>query len=247
MPEIGALAFRKGVAQNAGASNAHMGTGMIDFARARQTMVDTQIRTGDVTDQHVLEAFLRIPREAFLPEGQGTLAYRDRAVQIAGERGGAKRFLLDPMVLAKLLQLADLEDAERALVVGCGSGYSAALVAELVAEVTALESDPVLIGIARKALADRPRVSVVAGDLTVGWAAGAPYDAILIDGAVELVPEALQQQLREGGRLVAVVGTGMAGKATLFRRADGDFSGFPAFDAPAPPLPGFQKPPGFVF
>jgi protein-L-isoaspartate(D-aspartate) O-methyltransferase len=219
---------------------------MMDFARARQTMVDTQIRTGDVTDQHVLEAFLAVPRESFLPESQQTLAYRDRAVEVAGHRGGEKRFLLDPMVLAKLLQLADLEEAGRALVVGCATGYSAALVAELVAEVVALESDPALAEIARGALA-AANVTVVDGELTAGWPAGAPYDVILIDGAVEFVPEALQSQVREGGRLVAIVGTGMAGKAMLYRRIDGDFSGFPAFDAPAPPLPGFQKPPSFVF
>jgi protein-L-isoaspartate(D-aspartate) O-methyltransferase len=224
-----------------------MGTGMMDFARARQTMVDTQIRTGDVTDQHVLEAFLAVPREAFLPEAQQTLAYRDRAVEVAGHRGGPKRFLLDPMVLAKLLQLADLAEAGRALVVGCATGYSAALVAELVPEVVALESDPALARAARDALAGRPNVAVVEGELTAGWPDGAPYDVVLVDGAVELVPEALQKQVREGGRLVAVVGTGMAGKAMLYRRVDGDFSGFPAFDAPAPPLPGFQKPPSFVF
>lgn len=219
----------------------------MDFARARQTMVDTQIRTGDVTDQHVLEAFLAVPREAFLAEPQRGLAYRDRAVQVAGHRGEDKRFLLDPMVLAKLLQLADLEEAGRALVVGCATGYSAALVAELVAEVVALESDPALAGIAREALAAAANVTVVEGELTAGWPAGAPYDVILVDGAVEFVPEALQSQVREGGRLVAIVGTGMAGKAMLYRRVDGDFSGFPAFDAPAPPLPGFQKPPSFVF
>ena len=219
----------------------------MDFARARQTMVDTQIRTGDVTDQHVLEAFLAVPREAFLPDSQRTLAYRDRAVEVAGRRGGTKRFLQDPMVLAKLLQLADLEDAPRALVVGCATGYSAALVAELVGEVFALESDPALLEVARSALAAFPKVTVVAGELTAGWPAGAPYDVVVIDGAVEVVPEALRQQVREGGRLVAIVGTGMAGKAMLFRRVDGDFSGCPAFDAPAPLLPGFEKPPRFVF
>lgn len=219
----------------------------MDFARARQTMVDTQIRTGDVTDQHVLEAFLAVPREAFLPASQRTLAYRDRAVEVSGQRGGTKRFLQDPMVLAKLLQLADLEDAPRVLVVGCATGYSAALVAELVGEVFALESDPGLLEVARTALAAFPKVTVVAGELTAGCPAGAPYDVIVIDGAVEFVPEALRQQVREGGRLVAIVGTGMSGKAMLFRRVDGDFSGFPAFDAPAPPLPGFQKPPSFVF
>lgn len=220
---------------------------MIDFARARRMMVDNQIRTGDVTDQHVLEAFLAVPREAFLPDTQRTLAYRDRAVEVEGRRGGGKRFLLDPMVLAKLLQLADLEGARNALVVGCATGYSAALVAELVGEVVALESDAALVEVARKALAASQNVTVVAGDLTQGWAGGAPYDVVFLDGSVEFVPEALQTQVRDGGRLVAVVGTGMAGKAMLYRRVDGDFSGFPAFDAPAPALPGFQKPPSFVF
>jgi protein-L-isoaspartate(D-aspartate) O-methyltransferase len=222
---------------------------MIDYARARRTMVDTQIRTGDVTDQLLLEAFFAVPRELFMPEAQRSLAYRDRTVQIGGGREGAKRFMLDPLVLAKLLQLGDLDPGDSVLDVACGTGYGAALIARLAASVVALDSDAQLADRARAILGETgvSNAEIVTGGLKAGHAARAPYDVIVIEGAVEEVPQSLQAQLRDGGRLVAIVGSGMAAKAMLYRRSGEEVSGWPAFDAPAPVLAEFAKPPAFVF
>lgn len=223
---------------------------MIDFNRLRQSMVDSQIRPNDVTDLRIIAAMLEVPRERFVPEGRADLAYLDDDLPLndAGS-GGEPRYLIEPMVLAKLIQALDLSGNERVLDVGCATGYSSALLRQLAAEVIAVESDPDLAAAARGNLADPavPDVQVVHGPLINGAPDAGPYDAILVNGSVEFVPDALLDQLKDGGRLVAVIRSGPLGRATLYRRIDGDVSRRPLFDAAVPMLPGFAVPRGFVF
>jgi protein-L-isoaspartate(D-aspartate) O-methyltransferase len=223
---------------------------MIDFAAARRMMVDGQVRTSDVTDLRIVAAMLELPRERFVPESRADLAYLDLDVPVgAAATGGAARRLLKPMVLAKLVQAAAVKAGEHVLDVGCATGYSSALLARLARSAAALEEDPDLVRFAREALhaVGADNVTVVAGPLTQGWQAGAPYDVILLNGATEVVPDALCRQLKDGGRLVAVVGRGPASRAMLYRAVGGDVSGWPIFDAAAPLLPGFAAPAAFVF
>jgi protein-L-isoaspartate(D-aspartate) O-methyltransferase len=217
----------------------------MDYAAARQHMIDSQIKTNKVTDARVIEALAALPREAFVAEAQKKLAYIDRPVAI-----GAGRRMTEPMVLARLLQSAHLTGSETALVVGAGTGYSAAILSRLVKKVLALESAPDLADRARAILAQFGigNVSVVAGDLAAGRPADGPYDFILVDGAAELVPDALTAQLADRGRLAVVIKDhGVVGRGTLCTRADGVVSQRAIFDADAEVLPGFTRPQRFVF
>jgi protein-L-isoaspartate(D-aspartate) O-methyltransferase len=224
---------------------------MTDFAAARRHMVDGQVRTSDVTDLRIIAAMLELPRERFVPPAHADLAYLDLDVPVAagGGAAGAGRCLLKPMVLAKLLQAVALRADDRVLDVGCATGYSSALLARLAGFVVALEEDATLAGQAQDDLqAVAPgKAAVVVGPLTQGWQALAPYDVIFVNGAVEVVPAALHAQLKDGGRLVAVVGRTPPCRAMLYRSIAGDVSGWPIFDAAAPLLPGFAVPPAFVF
>ena len=215
---------------------------MTDFATARDRMVDSQVRPSDVTDLRLLWALQTVARERFVPEKARDLAYADYDVPIARDR-----WLLPPRVFAKLVQQADVKDTDRVLDVGCGLGYSAAVLAELAAQVTALEEDRELTAAATKALSDRSKIRVVQGALAAGCAADAPYDVIVIEGATEVRPEALLSQLADGGRLVCLLGRGPYGKATLYKRTGEDVGERPLFDAASNVLPGFAKPPAFAF
>jgi protein-L-isoaspartate(D-aspartate) O-methyltransferase len=222
----------------------------MDFAAMRRKMVDNQVRPNGVTDPGLVAAMLDIPRERFVPPDKAALAYMDGDLLIdEGGPGKAARFLLAPMVLARLIQTADIRDTDRVLDVACGTGYSSAILARLAASVIALEEDRDLADKAVRLLVRSGvgNAEVVRGPLIDGWTAGTPYDVILINGAVEYVPEALLAQVKEGGRLIAVVGAPPIGKAMLYRCAAGDVSGRPIFDAAAPPLPSFVKPRTFVF
>lgn len=216
-----------------------------DFAERRVKMVDGQIRTTDVTSAPLLEALLSLPREAFVPESQRDLAYIDEDIRIAD----GPRYLMEPSPLARLLQLADAGAGDHALVIGCGTGYSAAVLSRLVKSVVALESDPELAGRAGATLGELGcgNVTVVQGALREGYAAKAPYDVIFIDGSVEDLPASLADQLGEGGRLVAVEGRGNAGVARLYLKTDGVVTGRRAFNAAIKPLPGFERVEAFVF
>jgi protein-L-isoaspartate(D-aspartate) O-methyltransferase len=223
---------------------------MLDFTAARRTMVDSQVRTSDVTDLRIVAAMLELPRERFVPERYAELAYADLDAPVAEARPGEPvRRLLKPMVLAKLVQAAAVKADDHVLDVGCATGYSAALLARLARSVVALEQDPALAKLAAENLAavGARNVTVVTGPLTQGWSPAAPYDVIFVDGAVETVPDALCSQLKDGGGLVAVVGRVPAGRAIVYRSVRGDVSGWPVFDASAPLLPGFAAPPIFVF
>lgn len=221
-----------------------IGAAMTDFSTARRHMVDGQVRTADVTDLRVLTAMQEVPRERFVPPSAVALAYLDTDLTV-GEDGS--RRLLKPMILAKMIHAADLAGTDRVLDVGCATGYAAAVLAQIAGEVVALEQDAGLGKMAQTALTGLPNVSVVTGPLTAGWAAGAPYDVILIEGATEIEPQTFCAQLKDGGQLVCVLGSGPDTKAMLYRRSGGEMGGRPIFDARAAVLPGFRKTPVFAF
>src|SRR5438067_3021572 len=194
---------------------------MSGFATARQKMVDGQVRPSDVTDIRILDAMLAVPREAFVPENKQALAYLDLDLDVS-EGGAAKRYLIKPAVLAKMLQAAEIKETDHVLVVGCASGYAAAVIAKFAGKV----------------------VNTAAAD---GDPANAPYDVIVLNGATEIVPEKLYRQLRDGGRLVGVFATSRPSRATIVTRSRGDFGNRALFDAAAPVLPGLERLPAFVF
>lgn len=207
-------------------------------AALRQTMVDTQLKTVGVTDAAVLTAFADIPREPFLPAALTSLAHADAAHEVA-----PGRHLLAPLALALLLQRAAVQPDERVLVVGSASGYSAAILARIGARVTALESDAALI-----AMAESAGVATVAGPLADGWAAAAPYDLILFEGAIATVPAAIAAQLAPGGRIAAVLREAGVGRAFVGPLGpDGRPRGLPFIEMAAPDLPGFAGAREFAF
>ncbi|MGP0091350.1 MAG: protein-L-isoaspartate O-methyltransferase family protein [Xanthobacteraceae bacterium] len=223
---------------------------MLDFIAARRMMVDGQVRTSDVTNPGLISAMLDVPRERFVPPGKAELAYLDMDVAVAEQgHGHAPRCLLKAMVFAKLVQAAEIDETDHVLDVGCATGYSAAVLARLSRSVVALEEDAPLADKASELLASlgATNVSVVTGPLSQGWPGRAPYDVILLNGTSEIIPHGLCKQLKDGGRLVGVFGGGRAGKAMLYLSDHGEVSGRPVFDAVAPLLPGFVKPPAFVF
>ena len=220
-----------------------------DFSERRVKMVDGQIRTTDVTSAPLIEAMLTVPREAFVGAGQQDLAYIDEDIRISDGANGAARYLMEPSPLAKLLQLAEIDTSDSVLDVGCGTGYSAALLSRLARSVVALESDPALAEAAKSTLSSLgcQNVTVVTGPLPQGHAAKAPYNVIFIGGSVEEVPPSLLDQLAEDGRLVAVEGQGNSGVARLFFKAGGVVTGRRAFNAAIKPLPGFERAHAFEF
>jgi protein-L-isoaspartate(D-aspartate) O-methyltransferase len=193
---------------------------MSGFSTARQKMVDSQVRPSDVTDIRIIDAMLAVPREAFVPESKRALAYLDLDLEV-GEGGPAKQFLIKPAVLAKMLQAAEIKETDHVLVVGCATGYAAAVIGKFAALVHGATAD--------------------------GDPAKAPFDVIVLNGATEIVPEKLYAQLRDGGRLVGVFATSQPPRATLVTRSHGDFGKRALFDAAAPVLPGMERVPAFVF
>lgn len=223
---------------------------MIDFATTRRMMVDGQVRPNDVTDLRILGAMLEVPRERFLPPAKMDIAYLDLDIPVLEDADGRpRRRLLKPMLLAKLIQAAGIREDDSVLDVGCAGGYSSAIIARLARTVVALEEDVSLARSAKENLyaLGISNVSAETAPLAAGYAARAPYDVILLQGATEVEPQTLFQQLRDGGRLVCVRGGSAAGKAMVYRRAGEDVSGWPVFDATAAVLPGFTATPAFVF
>jgi protein-L-isoaspartate(D-aspartate) O-methyltransferase len=221
---------------------------MSGFSTARQKMVDGQVRPSDVTDVRIIDAMTEVPREAFVPASQRAMAYLDLDLDVS-EGASTKRFLIKPVVIAKMLQAAEITDADNVLVVGCASGYAAAIVAKLAAKVTATESDPSLAAKAKDVLAQigLANVTVQTAAAADGDAANAPYDVIVLDGATEIVPDRLYQQLKDGGRLVGVFATTKPPRAMIVTRSHGDFGNRALFDAVVPVLPGLERLAAFVF
>lgn len=219
-----------------------------DFQDLRTKMVDNQIRTRDVTDLGVIDAFLTVPREAFVPANRQALAYIDED-QLLDSEGSAPRYIMEPSAFAKLVQLALINKSDVVLDIGCGTGYSSAILSQLAGSVIGLESDSALSAVATARLQELSydNVVIVSGDLHVGYASEAPYDVILIEGAVDFIPEAFFDQLKEGGRLVAVEGRGNAGTARIYVKEDGVASGRGVFNAAVKPLPGFERIEQFEF
>jgi protein-L-isoaspartate(D-aspartate) O-methyltransferase len=217
---------------------------MFDTAAARRLMVDRQIRTADVTNLDLIAAMEAVPRELFLPPALAGQAYLDNNIAV-----GDGRALVKPMVLAKLIQAAQVGGDDHVLDVGCGTGYSSAVLSRIAGSVVALEQDAALARQAQQALeaAGAAQVVVATGPLTAGWPAAAPYDLILLDGATEIVPEELGRQLKPDGRLACIFGRAPTGKGMIYRMIEGRLVGRPTFDAAAPVLPGFVAPPAFVF
>ncbi len=219
---------------------------MVDFAQARRIMVDSQLRTFDVNDIPLLDAMNLVPRERFVAPGRESLAYMDQDILVS--QGPERRRMLSPMIAGRMIQALGIQRGDRALDVACGLGYTSAVLTELGAEVTGLEESADLAAAAQARLAELGiLVRVVSGPLEQGHGENAPYDAILVNGALEVRPEALLRQLAEGGRLVCIQGRGRAAKATLYVRAGDAFGQRALFDAAAPLLAGFQAEPGFVF
>ncbi|MBI1172097.1 methyltransferase domain-containing protein [bacterium] len=212
---------------------------MSDFATRRMMMVDTQVRPQDVTKFPIIAAMLSVPRERFVPQAAREAAYAGHNLPIA-----PRRVVLEARSLAKLLDALDVEPGEAALDLGTGLGYAAAILAELGAKVTAVEEDPAMAALAAANLDGVAKL--VTGPLTAGAAAEGPFDVILIQGAVETFPPALEAQLKEGGRVGAIFMEGALGIARIGHKLDGKISWRYCFNATAPVLPGFEARRGFV-
>jgi protein-L-isoaspartate(D-aspartate) O-methyltransferase len=214
------------------------------FAEARNNMVDSQVRPNKVNDPRIISAMRRLPRERFLPAHLASLAYADEDVRLGGGR-----VLLEPMIIARLVQLLAVADGERALVVAAGPGYGSALLASCGARVTALDDDAALLALARSALSEfAPSVSLVSGPLAAGWPAGAPYNVILIEGAISNIPPMIGEQLRkEAGRLATVwTGSGAGGDAVLAEATVTGLRMQAMFNCTTAPIPSLASSPGFV-
>lgn len=218
-----------------------------DYTIARRNMIDGQLRPNGVLAAELLQAFADLPRERFVPAERRSVAYSDEAVPLGGGR-----YLVEPMLLARMVQMLQPNAQDRALVVGGGTGYGAAVLARLVRSVVALECEPRLAGEIRANLSALGigNASVVEAALAEGAPGKGPYDLILVEGSVPAIPDALTKQLAEEGRLIAVVAgdvPGRTGQVRLGRKVQGIFSSRAIFDAGSPLLPGFEKPRAFVF
>jgi protein-L-isoaspartate(D-aspartate) O-methyltransferase len=221
------------------------GVAMTVYEAARVNMIESQLRPNKVTDERVIAAFMRIRRELFVPERLRGVAYVDDDLPL-----GAGRYMMKPMVAARLLQAAMVEAKDTALVVGAGVGYEAALLAQLARSVIALEENPELARIGRSALVDHriASVSYVEAPLPLGHRQRSPYDLILFGGAVAAIPEEINGQLADGGRIAVVLRQHeCVGRATLITRTGGALALRVIFDAATPLLPSFVAKPAFVF
>jgi len=217
-------------------------TDTTDLTRMREAMVASQLRTNAVSDPRVVAAMARVPREEFLPETQRGLAYRDTAVPIAHGRAANL-----PIATGKLLTRADVRPTDHVLLIGAAGGYAAAVLAMLAKDVVAVESDPALVAIARKALAPYANVELIEGDLAAGAPAVAPYDLLVVDGAVQHLPQALIDQIKPGGRVVAGLDDNGVTRLAAGVRTDGGFGLASFADVDCVMLPGFARPRAFTF
>ncbi|MFZ1469087.1 MAG: protein-L-isoaspartate O-methyltransferase [Paracoccaceae bacterium] len=216
---------------------------MSEFASRRMMMVDTQVRPSDVTKFPIIDAMLQIPREVYVPRGQQEAAYIGVNIDLA-----PGRVVLEPRTLAKMLDALDIQPTEIVLDLGCGLGYSAAVMARLADTVVAVEEDADLAAEAQHVLSQEgvDNAVVVAGPLAEGAARHGPYDVITIEGGIECLPEALAAQLKEGGRIAAVFMEGALGTVKIGLKQDGRITWRFAFNATAPVVPGFGRTKGFA-
>jgi protein-L-isoaspartate(D-aspartate) O-methyltransferase len=216
---------------------------MTEFATRRVMMVDTQVRPSDVTKFPIIDAMLSVPREVYVPDDRREAAYVGENLEI-----GAGRVVLEARTLAKLLDALDIQPGEMVLDLGCGLGYSTAVIARLAGTVVAVEEDETLAAEAARLLSEEgvDNAHVVPGPLTAGAAKHAPYDVITVQGGVETVPDALVAQLKDGGRIGAIFMDGPLGTAKIGFKSEGGISWRPAFNAAAPVLEGFRKTRGFM-
>ncbi len=225
---------------------------MTDSRQQRLNMVESQVRPSDVTDRRIIKAMLDVPREAFVQSAFASIAYMEEPVPVAAKASSGEettRQLLAPRTLAKLIQLAQIDEDSVVLDVGCATGYSTAVLAKIAAHVVAVESDRLLADMAMQTLQRLGigNASVIVAPLVMGAPARAPFDAIVLNGSVPAVPDALLDQLKDGGRLVAVLADGALSRAHVTLRSRETFDTRPAFEAGAARLPGFEKPAAFVF
>ncbi len=219
---------------------------MDNYAAARLNMVESQVRPSDVTDARIMRAMGRLPREKFVPLAWRNVAYMDESIPLA-DRGASS--LMEPRAFAKLVQLASVTKNDLVLDIGCGLGYSSAVLAQLAGSVVALEADGDLVNNANEILASLEigNVAVVEGELSGGVGKEGPYDIIFLNGSIEIVPDALFGQLNDNGRLVAVINEPTRSAAWLYEKSGELVNGRPAFDARIQPLSGFEKKQTFVF
>lgn len=216
---------------------------MLDYQKIRQNMVDCQIRTNDVTNHALLDAFLQVPRERFVSESLGELAYIDEDISV-----GNGRYLMEPAPFAKLAQAVGIGPDDVVLDIGCATGYSSAVFSRFASVVIALEQDSALAKQAAATLdeLDYDNVAVVEGQLNEGYGNEGPFNVIFVNGAVDEIPATLFEQLKEGGKLIAVVGKGNSAVAKMYSKTGSDISGRHLFNCAVEALPGFEKVAEFV-
>ena len=222
----------------------------MDYQLARENMVHSQVRPSDVTDLRISGGMLNIMREAFVPSSRSSIAYSDEEVLLnTSEDYCHKRYMLEPAHLAKLIQLLKLKSTDVVLEIGCGTGYASAVLSNMCESVIAIDEDATLVETADRVLAQQgfDTIAVVQAPLNAGLPEQGPYDSIFIGGQVEAVPQNLLNQLKDGGRLVAVVGTDKAASAYVYTRNNDRFSAQKSFSASVATLPGFAKDKEFVF
>jgi len=222
---------------------------MIDFTIARLNMVESQVRPNGITDRRIIAAIESVPRESYVPENRRALAYMDEDVVLeASDASQGPRALIEVMAFARMLQQAAIKPTDKVLIVGAETGYGAAVVSQIAASVVALECDPGLAARAQSNLAGAANVKVVEGPLAGGVAAEQPFDVILLEGRAEAVPQALIDQLADGGRLIGVVGERETSHACVYSRSGAAVAVRQVFDASVAALPGLKmKRPAFVF
>jgi len=215
-----------------------------DFAKARASMIDCQLRPNEVNDETVIAAVDAIPREEFVPKAKRSIAYVDEDIQVA-----EGRYLMEPVTFARLLIAADIKKTDLVLDIGCTTGYSAAVIAGLADAVVAVENDASFVEKAEKKLSalEIMNVAVVKGNLADGVAKQGPFDVIVLEGCAEEIPSKLVKQLKDGGRLVCVKLEGGVGRGHIIENKGGEISGRNLFDANVEALPGFEKEKSFVF
>ena len=220
---------------------------MFNFSQARTNMVDSQLRPNGVTDLRILDAMQLVPREQFVGTGQQSIAYMDGDIALKDAVNGP-RFLIEPMAFGRMLQAAEFSPKDRVLVIGAATGYGAAVLAHLVAQIVAVESDSALATIARQNLQEFGNVTLLETDLAAGAPNDGLFDFVIIEGCVELVPNALFSQIKDGGRLVTAVGSAGLARCCVYKISGQTHTQRAGFDISVAPLPGFGKlKAGFAF